>query len=227
MNPKYKRARRFSVPNVFSSFSIQVNKGTQGNKYKKKINKTRTVLLLLMNEEYKSLLNRKPQTKINNKTFSEWDKEYNIERYIYLKPETISPINLFQRGEGQIVSKRLNSSNHLATGNLEESTVETNQSTPIFSRQSLGTKKLTRFSQMINPNEIMEAIGLSFLSINTVSENNFMGQSSNKVNTGFQYLRTLCRKIRCKKPRKISVCFSPDKKQVECFSSRIRVLSPK
>ena len=227
MNPKYKRARRFSVPNVFSSFSIQVNKGTQGNKYKKKINKTRTVLLLLMNEEYKSLLNRKPQTKINNKTFSEWDKEYNIERYIYLKPETISPINLFQRGEGQIVSKRLNSSNHLATGNLEESTVETNQSTPIFSRQSLGTKKLTRFSQMINPNEIMEAIALSFLSINTVSENNFMGQSSNKVNTGFQYLRTLCRKIRCKKPRKISVCFSPDKKQVECFSSRIRVLSPK
>lgn len=227
MNPKYKRARRFSVPNVLSSFSIQVNKGTQGNKYKKKINKTRTVLLLLMNEEYKTLLNRKPQTKINNKTFSEWDKEYNIERYIYLKPETISPINLFQRGEGQIVSKRLNSSNHLATGNLEESTVETNQSTPIFSRQSLGTKKLTRFSQMINPNEIMEVIGLSFLSINTVSENNFMGQSSNKVNTGFQYLRTLCRKIRCKKPRKISVCFSPDKKQVECFSSRIRVLSPK
>ena len=124
---------------------------------------------------------------------------------------------MFQRGEGQIVSKRLNSFNHLASGNLEESIVETNQSTPIFSRQSLGTKKLTRFSQMINPNEIMEAIGLSFLSINTVSENNFMEQSSNKVNTGFQYLRALCRKLRCKKPRKISVCFSPDKKQVECF----------
>ena len=217
MNPKYKRARRFSVPNVLSSFSIQVTKGTQMNKYNRKINKTRTVLLLLMNEEYKSLLKRTPQTKINNKTFSERDKEYNIERYIYLKPETISPINLFQRGEGQIVSKRLNSSNHLASGNLEESIVETNQSTPIFSRQSLGTKKLTRFSQMINPNEIMEAIGLSFLSINTVSENNFMEQSSNKVNTGFQYLRALCRKLRCKKPRKISVCFSPDKKQVECF----------
>lgn len=224
MNSKIKQSRRLSVPH-FSSFSLQVCKTKTNNKFKKKVNKTRTILLVLMNDEYLKILKSDNITKINHKTFQESDKEYNMERYIYLKPEIISPINLFSRGEGQSNGKN---SSYVLSG-FGEDPLETNQPTPFFERKSLAFKKLSRFNHMINPNEIKEEIELSIIS-NSLVENNYntndlFETKKNKVTKGFLYLRNLAKQFKSKKPRKISHCLSPQKRS-GCLSERITIFSP-
>lgn len=225
MTSKIKQPRRLSVPH-FSNFTLHECKTKASSKFKKKVNKTRTILLLLMNDEYLKILKSDNIPKINHKSFQESDKEYNMERYIYLKPEIISPTNLFLRGEGQSNGK--NCLNLLA-GFGEDPMIETNQPTPFFERKSLAFKKLSRFNHMINPNEIKEDVEISIVS-NSLIENNYntndlFETEKSKVTKGFFFLRNLAKHLKLKKPRKISHCLSPEKR-CDCLTARINFFSP-